>query len=58
MTENEEYTLAELLSTEGEPSVLQAPEVAILLGCGSDAARTLIKSDGFPSRGDRDSCSG
>lgn len=48
MTDNEEYSLAELLNPDVEPFVLRAPEVAILLGCGPDAARTLMKSDGFP----------
>ena len=49
MTDNEEYSLAELLDPDGEPYVLCAPDVAILLGCGPDAARTLMKTtEGFP----------
>ena len=48
MTDNEEYSLADLLNPDVEPFVLRAPEVAIMLGCGPDAARTLMKSEGFP----------
>ena len=48
MTDNEEYSLADLLNPNVEPFVLRAPEVAIMLGCGPDAARTLMKSEGFP----------
>ncbi len=45
---DEDYSLEQLLSPDGEPTVLRAHEVAIMLGCSPDAARTLMKSDGFP----------
>lgn len=45
---DDDYSLEQLLSPDGEPTVLRAHEVAIMLGCGPDAARTLMKSDGFP----------
>lgn len=48
MKMNDDYSLAQLLDPRGEPIVLCAPDVAILLGCGPDAARNLMKSDGFP----------
>lgn len=48
MLTEEDYSLSELLSPDGEPFALRAPQVAILLGCGPEAARTLMKSEGFP----------
>ena len=48
MEKNGDYTLADLLDPNGEPVALQAQDVAVLLGCGPDAARNLMKSEGFP----------
>ena len=48
MTMNDDYSLAQLLDPRGEPVALRAQDVAILLGCGPDAARNLMKSEGFP----------
>ena len=48
MDKNDDYTLTDLLDPNGEPVALQAQDVAILLGCGPDAARNLMKSEGFP----------
>ena len=48
MTMNDDYSLAQLLDPHGEPVALRAQDVAILLGCGPDAARNLMKSEGFP----------
>jgi hypothetical protein len=48
MTMNDDYSLAQLLDPHREPVVLRAQDVAILLGCGPDAARNLMKSEGFP----------
>lgn len=45
---HDDNSLAQLLDPRGEPVVLRAQDVAILLGCGPDAARNLMKSDGFP----------
>ena len=45
---HDDYSLAQLLDPHGEPVVLRAQDVAILLGCGPDAARNLMKSKGFP----------
>ncbi len=42
------FSLAQLLDPHGEPVALRAQDVAILLGCGPDAARKLMKSEGFP----------
>jgi hypothetical protein len=46
--QDEDYSLSELLDPDSEPTILRAHDVAVLLGCGPDAARTLIKSEGFP----------
>lgn len=48
MFQDEDYSLSELLDPDSEPTILRAHDVAVLLGCGPDAARTLIKSEGFP----------
>jgi hypothetical protein len=48
MEKNGDYTLADLLDPNGGPVALQAQDVAVLLGCGPDAARNLMKSEGFP----------
>lgn len=48
MKMHDDYSLAQLLDPRGEPVALQAQDVAILLGCGPDAARNLMKSEGFP----------
>ena len=48
MTMHDDYSLAQLLNPHGEPVALRAQDVAILLGCGPDAARNLMKSEGFP----------
>ena len=45
---HDDYSLAQLLDPHGEPVALRAQDVAILLGCGPDAARNLMKSKGFP----------
>lgn len=45
---HDDYSLAQLLDPHGEPVALRAQDVAILLGCGPDAARNLMKSEGFP----------
>ena len=48
MKMHDDNSLAQLLDPRGETVVLRAQDVAILLGCGPDAARNLMKSDGFP----------
>ncbi len=48
MTTNEDYSLQDLLDPKGNPVALRAQDVAILLGCGPDAVRNLMKSKGFP----------
>ncbi len=45
---HDDYSLAQLLDPHGEPVALRAQDVAILLGCGPDAARNLMKTEGFP----------
>lgn len=48
MFQDEDFSLSDLLDPDSEPTILRAPDVGIMLGCGPDAARTLIKSEGFP----------
>ena len=48
MKTNDDYSLRDLLDPKGEPVALRAQDVAILLGCGPDTARNLMKSKGFP----------
>ncbi len=48
LAKDDDYTLADLLDPNGDPVALRAQDVAILLGCGPDAARNLMKSEGFP----------